>query len=143
MLVSLGDVVDENVVDLYAGSGSFGIESLSRGARHATFVEQDREAQGVLAKNLETLGFTQQATIIGRPVLRTLSSLEPAGIVFCDPPYAEDPWTQIWEQATSRLVVGHAESPIALAEPWQELKRRKYGRSHILIAQVVSHSPSL
>lgn len=135
MLESLGGIAGENVVDLYAGSGSFGIESLSRGASHATFVEQDREAQTVLAKNLDTLGFAERASIVNRPVERVVATLDSFAVAFCDPPYAKDPWPFIFETVDAELLVGHSESPIELASGWEELKRRKYGRSHILIAR--------
>ncbi len=138
MLATLGGVVDEAILDLYAGSGSFGIESLSRGANHVTFVEQDREAQAVLGKNLDTLGFADQATIITRPVARAWSNIEPVGIAFCDPPYADDPWTEIFESVQCKLLVGHAQSPIELPPQWEELKRREYGRSRIVIARPVT-----
>ena len=57
-LGSLGVVVGARVVDAFAGSGALGIEALSRGAEHCTFIERDREALEVLGENLETLGLT-------------------------------------------------------------------------------------
>ncbi|MCS6915446.1 MAG: 16S rRNA (guanine(966)-N(2))-methyltransferase RsmD [Myxococcales bacterium] len=76
------------VLDLYAGSGALGIEALSRGADHATFVEQDAHAAAVLRRNLHELGLTGQARLIVAPVERALSRLGgPFGWVFADPPY--------------------------------------------------------
>ena len=54
---SLGaDIVGTTVLDAFAGSGAVGIEALSRGAAYATFIERDRIAHKIIAKNLETLG---------------------------------------------------------------------------------------
>lgn len=93
---SLGDaVVEAEVADLYAGAGSFGIEALSRGARHATFVEQGRRALDALRQNLEAVGAMQRATVIPTSVERFLESgTATFDVVFCDPP---------WQLATSRL----------------------------------------
>lgn len=134
MLVSLGGVEDTNVVDLFAGSGSFGLESLSRGARHATFVERDRGALRALENNLSTLGFTSQATIVSMPVERALIGMGHMDVAFCDPPYKLDVWPLLLAEIDADLVVGHAERPVELSDRWVEQRRRKYGRAHIVIA---------
>ncbi len=84
---SLGDrVVDARVLDLYAGSGALGIESLSRGAESATFVEQSRGALDALRSNLSTLGF--EGTVLASDVAAFLARAEPSfELVFVDPPY--------------------------------------------------------
>ncbi|MGP4017922.1 16S rRNA (guanine(966)-N(2))-methyltransferase RsmD [Saccharopolyspora sp. 5N708] len=76
------------VLDLYGGSGALGLEALSRGAAHATFVEADRRAAGLLRRNAASLGFrevlVQQAkaeTLISTP------AAEPFDVVLADPPY--------------------------------------------------------
>lgn len=85
---SLGErVVDARVLDLYAGSGSIGLEALSRGAADAVFVENDREAFAVLGRNLEVVGLG------GTPVRAEVEAflrLDSAryDLVFVDPPYA-------------------------------------------------------
>ena len=135
MLVSLGGVDDAVVLDLFAGSGSFGLEALSRGARRVTFVERDRRALAALRANVERLGFGQRATVIGAPVEVALAGLGPADIAFCDPPYAADPWRELQDGIEAELLVGHAETPVALTERWEEIRRRTYGRSQIVIAR--------
>jgi len=81
-------------VDLYAGSGAVGLEALSRGARHATFVERDRAALKALSSNLRRCGFEGQARVIGAPVIATLRGGALAGgdydIAFLDPPYRSE-----------------------------------------------------
>jgi 16S rRNA (guanine966-N2)-methyltransferase len=73
-------------LDAYAGTGAVGIEALSRGARHAIFLERSRSALEVIRENLAALGLEPRATVVTGPVLLTLSH-HPADIVFADPPY--------------------------------------------------------
>ena len=78
------------VLDLFAGSGALGIEALSRGAVHATFVEQDRTAARVLESNLRTADLAERATVHVGPVQLVLPRVGgPIDIVFADPPYAD------------------------------------------------------
>jgi 16S rRNA (guanine966-N2)-methyltransferase len=137
MLESLGGVDDAVVVDLFAGSGSFGIECLSRGAQHVTFVERDRGALRTLEANLQTLGFAGQARVVPGTVQSALSGLPSADIAFCDPPYADDPWLELLDRLRSDLMVGHAEAPVPLTERWVEVRRRSYGKAQIVIAERV------
>ena len=122
------------VVDLYAGSGSFGIECLSRGAGQVTFVERDRAAASVLRTNVDGLGFADRASIVVGPVAASLGSLPRADVAFCDPPYADDPWTDLLAALRADVMVGHAERTIELPGGWTELRQRTYGRSRITIA---------
>ena len=57
------------VLDLFAGSGSLGIEALSRGARKVCFVDSERTACLCLSKNLELLGLSARSRILGQPIL--------------------------------------------------------------------------
>ncbi len=84
---SLGDrVVAARVIDLFAGTGSLGIEAASRGARSVTFVESGREALRVLRENLGQLGI--QAQIVAGTVEKFVESVEEEfDLVFCDPPW--------------------------------------------------------
>ncbi|MEZ5974510.1 MAG: 16S rRNA (guanine(966)-N(2))-methyltransferase RsmD [Planctomycetota bacterium] len=86
---SLGDRVDgARVLDLYAGTGSLGLEALSRGAAHVRFVEQDRKVQSVLKANIAALGAEPSAEVRGGDALApNLWQGEPWDIVFLDPPY--------------------------------------------------------
>ena len=80
-----------NVLDLFAGAGTLGIEALSRGAAHATFVEQSRDAVRALERNLTTTGFLARSTVVTAEVARYLSS-KPSGpftLAFADPPFAD------------------------------------------------------
>jgi 16S rRNA (guanine966-N2)-methyltransferase len=86
----VGPVDDLEVLDLYAGSGAMGLEALSRGARHATFVEADREAAQTIVRNLDKLAL-QGATVFREDAARRLAADAAAGrrydLVLIDPPY--------------------------------------------------------
>ncbi len=78
---------DSVVVDLYAGTGSMGLEALSRGAADVTFVERDREALAALNKNIDTVGLGGGwYRAMWMPFLDRASG--PVDLVFVDPPYA-------------------------------------------------------
>ncbi|MGH3359388.1 MAG: 16S rRNA (guanine(966)-N(2))-methyltransferase RsmD [Nocardioidaceae bacterium] len=84
----LGGWSDVRVLDLFAGSGALGLEALSRGAAHATFVEQDRRTADVVRRNIATLGLAG-ATVVAAPAARAVARLDGAfDVVFMDPPYA-------------------------------------------------------
>lgn len=80
-------VPQSSVLDLYAGTGSMGLEALSRGAGAATFVEQDRAALAALRTNIETVGLGGNVVAgdVDRFLERTSSEFD---LVFVDPPYA-------------------------------------------------------
>lgn len=78
-------------LDLFAGSGAMGLEALSRGASHATFVEQNRDAAACIQANIKTLDASAQATLMISDVTKALALLEKKGslfdIIYIDPPY--------------------------------------------------------
>jgi 16S rRNA (guanine966-N2)-methyltransferase len=84
-------VTDARTLDLYAGSGAIGIEALSRGAAHATFVEKARLALVALHRNLERTQLRSLATVEASTVERFLdqASGQSWDLVFLDPPYDE------------------------------------------------------
>lgn len=80
--------------DVYAGTGAVGIEALSRGAAHVTFVERDRRAAALIAANLAMCGVERGYTIEcgdAAAVLRRLPESDPFDLVLLDPPYDADP----------------------------------------------------
>ena len=90
----LFDVTGARVLDLFAGSGSIGIEALSRGARLAVFVEEWGPAVASMQKNLERCKFTDRARVMKSTVSRAIASLRREGqlfdLVFVDPPYLKN-----------------------------------------------------
>jgi 16S rRNA (guanine966-N2)-methyltransferase len=89
-LAALVDIDGARVLDLFAGTGAVGLEALSRGAVHATFVESDRKVATVLAGNITTVGLPG-AVVLRCSVesfLLATGTEEPFRIVYADPPYA-------------------------------------------------------
>jgi 16S rRNA (guanine(966)-N(2))-methyltransferase RsmD len=88
----LGDLDGLEVLDLYAGSGALGIEALSRGAAHVTFVENDRRALACIKDNLAMLDVAARSSVLSLPVERAHGALTSNSrrfdLVFCDPPWA-------------------------------------------------------
>lgn len=75
-------------LDLFAGSGAIGIEALSNGASHATFVDQNQEAIRCIHENLKTLKLEEQAAVIQGSVMSVLKRLKTSfDLIYCDPPY--------------------------------------------------------
>jgi 16S rRNA (guanine966-N2)-methyltransferase len=132
-----GLVADADVLDLYAGSGSIGIEALSRGAGRVVFVEKGREALGALRQNLAALGFGN-VTVVGQDVgefLRTATGH--FDLIFFDPPWAMETQAVADQmKEADRLSVDGAEIVIhrqrsdptpPAPEGWRWLTTRRYG----------------
>lgn len=86
---SLGDeVVDARILDLFAGTGSLGLEALSRGATSVHYVERDRKVVKVLERNLSDMDMTERAHVrMGDALVSSSWGDEQPDIVFMDPPY--------------------------------------------------------
>lgn len=87
-----GDNTGWSVVDVFSGTGSLGLEALSRGAASCVFVDQDRDAVGRLRENIETLGLEEKSQVVQGSALAGywMASLRPGSVqvAFVDPPYA-------------------------------------------------------
>jgi 16S rRNA (guanine966-N2)-methyltransferase len=96
------EIEGARVLDIFAGSGSLGIESLSRGAAHVTFVDSSREAAIAIRANLAQLGFEDRARMLVADVRRALSDLAAArasfDLVFVDAPFKDDTSNQVLAQ---------------------------------------------
>lgn len=95
---SLNDEIkDARVLDAFAGSGSIGIEALSRGAKECIFVEKDRIASKIIQNNLELVGAQDEGTVIHTTVSNWLETadIEPFDIIFADPPYHDPQFSTV------------------------------------------------
>jgi 16S rRNA (guanine966-N2)-methyltransferase len=101
----LGALPSEAIVlDLYAGSGALGIEALSRGAVHATFVERGHAARRTLRANLEALGLSSRARVVaGDAMTSDAWARGPFDLIFADPPYDAAVQHRLVEKAASIL----------------------------------------
>ena len=82
-----------NILDLYSGVGSFGIECISRGAKKITFVENDSKVLSVLKKNIEYLKIENKSNIIKNKIISFINQFKEKNkfeIIFFDPPFAEN-----------------------------------------------------
>ena len=85
------DLEGRSVLDLFAGTGQLGIEALSRGADHCTFVEQRREAVALIRENLTVCELSEQSRVVQGDALSFLASCrEKFDIILLDPPYQTD-----------------------------------------------------
>ena len=124
-------------VDCYAGTGSVGIEALSRGASRAVFIEKSRTAVDVIRENLATLGLEARAEVFTGSVSKVLERLE-ADIVFVDPPYDapreyESTLTAA-RQREGRLVVLQHDLHVQLKDqygPWQKYRTLRQGSNSL------------
>ena len=86
---SLGDLNGLTLLDPFAGSGAFGFEAISRGAKAVTLVERDRKAQAIIAENIAKLGTWDKISLV-RANCRAWAETyvgEPFDLILCDPPY--------------------------------------------------------
>lgn len=91
----LGDsVIEARFLDLFAGTGSIGLEALSRGARSCVFVEISEEACQIIRKNIENLGLSAQTRLYQLDVLKAIEYFHHQGeqfdLVFLGPPYGKE-----------------------------------------------------
>jgi 16S rRNA (guanine966-N2)-methyltransferase len=153
-LVSLDAVAGARVLDLFAGSGALGIEALSRGASHATFVDADRNARAAVEANLRTTGLADRAEVLGGDATALLrrwgADAQPGAdgagteaarfdLVLLDPPYATDEpaWSALLELVArvvpTGVVVAESDREVALPEGWHALRVKRYGGTLVTV----------
>lgn len=134
------DVVDgARVVDAFAGTGAMGIEALSRGAAHCTFIEKDRAALQVLKRNIETLGLSQHSTVISVDVVTALSQHGECDLFIADPPYGFSDWSSVLRHVSASVVVLESDREISEIDGWDTVRAKKYGRTHVAFLQPAGH----
>jgi 16S rRNA (guanine966-N2)-methyltransferase len=138
------------VLDLFAGTGSLGIEALSRGAEEAVFVEQSKGALTVLKENLKALGLKAKVWVLPVPVKKGITVLGERGevfdLIFMDPPYGTAVVGKTLEEiarrgilASSGLIVAeHATRDRILLPRGLELaQQRRYGDTTVSFHRTV------
>jgi 16S rRNA (guanine966-N2)-methyltransferase len=140
-----GAVVGAKVLDLFAGSGALGLETLSRGAESVVFVERARGALGTLRANIELLGAEDECRVVDRDAFQFLKGpLDAFDIALADPPYQDG--------SAARLVERFREEPFArqlwLEHPWRETlpllegsRTRRYGDTALSTMTARDRSP--
>ena len=146
------------VLDLYAGSGAFGLEALSRGAAHADFVEVNAKLCKIIDMNIKLLGYQDRAKVIKEKVEKSFDTLltqyednfggHDGGydLVFLDPPYIKNPWEEvlsnpIWDvlMKPSGVLIADHSTDMILKDYYNKLisrQNRNYGDSSITIFEL-------
>ena len=139
-------IKNSNILDLYSGSGSFGIECISRGAKKATFVEKDIVATNILKENLIKLKATNSSVIYNNKIENTLLNdiNEEFNIFFLDPPFKDYEYLKILKLIKKKkifkkkhVVIIHRERQNS--EKFKNLLKivdtKQYGRSKIIFSK--------
>lgn len=155
VLGHLGGVAGARVLDLFAGSGAFGIESLSRGARAVVFVDQERRATQTIEANLVAvkLDSAGEITVVQSDAIaycrvhqQGLSAATAPGasrptvppesfdITLCDPPYAFTNWSKLLGVIPGALLVLESSRPLELPEHLEVYRVYRYGSTLITVA---------
>jgi RNA methyltransferase, RsmD family len=141
------DIQNSNILDLYSGVGSFGIESLSRNAKRVTFIEKDINASNILKENLKKLSIIQKSKIFTDKIENVLSRLEEKfNIFFLDPPFADENYffnleliknRKIFEE--NHIVIIHREkrSKENFGNILHIIETKQYGRSKIFFGKFI------
>jgi 16S rRNA (guanine966-N2)-methyltransferase len=111
----------------------FSLDAIEDGATHATFVERDRSALAAVRKNIETLGFGEQATVVAADSMRWVATAGHHDVVLADPPYGFDEWDELLLATQAGLFVAESNHRIEVAEPWEMLRERTYGSTVVSI----------
>lgn len=143
------DVVDARVLDLFAGTGSVGIEALSRGAREVWFVDREWQAIQTIKANLRATGLAERARIVRQDafrLLRRVSGRETFDIVYVAPPQYQGLWAKALEALDQADVLAPGALVIVQIHPkeYAELPlirlriadRRRYGSTELCFYRV-------
>ena len=138
-----GDLVTgARILDLFAGTGALALEALSRGAAHATLVENGRAAQALIRANLARLRMADRARLLPVDALRLPPAPEPATLIFLDPPYGADLGAPALASAVAAgwiapgaVIVWEEAAPQAPPEGFAPLDARRYGAAHVTLLQ--------
>lgn len=136
-----GTLAGASVLDICAGTGSLGIEALSRGAAHAVFVDNHRESAELIKQNLQLTGFSEQSQLLVKEAGSAIATLARGAarfqLIFLDPPYQQGLVTAILGQLADSPLL--AEGAVVVAEfsvreeipaafgTLEEVDRRTYG----------------
>ncbi len=140
-----------SVLDLYAGTGSFGLEALRRGAARVVMVEKNRRRCEELKRSVQESGAAEKATVVNGDVLKAVTGLQdPFDVVFADPPYADNPFAALAAKLAEHGVV--AKDGTVLLEHFSKTElpdeldglrietRRRYGDAAVSVYRPVGRS---
>ena len=137
-------IQDARVLDLCAGTGALGLEALSRGAAHVTFVDSGKAALKLIDANIKKLRRGADCAVLSVDVSRLPNAPTPCGLVFLDPPYGQGIGAKALSSAksagwiaTNALIVWE-ENTAQIAPPgFQALDQRRYGDTWVTLMRAV------
>ena len=143
------DIDQSIVLDLFAGTGSLGLEALSRGAKHCYFIDSDRESVKLIKSNIEHCKADNQSTLFVGDFKYAMSKIkEPIDLAFLDPPYEskilDEALIKVGEigfMAPGGLVVTEHGPKKIMPETigsLEKIKEKKYGHVHVTLYIVAS-----
>lgn len=130
--------IDKDVLDVYCGTGAFGLEALSRGARHVTFIDKSREAMATVLHNAERFHESDAIDTILADATKLTRARRPYALVFLDPPYfsklIEPTLASLlaggWVAEDGLVIIEHdAKEVVKVPEPFTVIDERRYGRA--------------
>ena len=138
-----------NILDLYSGVGSFGLECVSRGADKVIFVERDKNAAETLNANLLTLSINDKATVMNEKIIDFLNrkQFRKFNIFFLDPPFADNSFLEELKlikkkkiYKNNHIVIIHREQKSSdnFTKVIKPIIIKEYGRSKIIFAKFLS-----
>lgn len=120
--------LDRRVLDLFAGTGSLGIEALSRGAAWSDFVERDRRQCAVIRENLAAIGYDGAAEVLQGDAVRTLGQLNgPYSLVLLDPPYRMGAFHGVLEAISNTHGLAEPDAAVVAGHSRHSELRAAYG----------------
>lgn len=141
-LASRATLEGARIADVFAGSGALGLEALSRGAAHCTFIERDRATAKTLRENISTLKVGDRSTVVTQDASGALAAARDTwDFIFADPPYALD-LDAPWMDALGRnLAVGglllverdKKSAPLPLVASCTLVFDRSWGQSRVFV----------
>lgn len=142
VLMGLGLPHGARVLDLFAGTGALGLEALSRGATHATFVENGRVGQRLIRENIAKTRRESDTTLLNADATKLPATTQPCGLIFLDPPYGKNMGApalisakaQGWI-AAGATIVWEDSAPMPPPPTFTLRDHRKYGQTHITILE--------
>jgi len=151
MLASrIGSFEGLHVADLFAGTGALGLEALSRGAAHCTFVEKDRAALDTLKRNIARLGAQDRSDVRAQAVEHARPPARSCDILFIDPPYGTGLAQAALERVADWLAPGGwisfetHEELVTLPPGLNIVAERRFGKAALhLIRAASAHSSGL
>jgi len=134
------------VLDLFAGSGQLGLEALSRGAKHCTFVEQARPAAGIIRENVALCGFQDRCRVVQGEALSFLAGCgEKFDLLLLDPPYRAELMDRAVELAAKVDILREDGIMVcetmarrvlpALPDPYQWGREYRYGQIKLTVCR--------